>query len=171
MRKPLSLVVPSFVLFIALGCGGKEAPSGGGGSDSPVPTTGGGKPVGDDLRVQGETLAKEALAEFDKAVDEIAEILKIKPDQADAMPKLQAVIDAYRPKMEALAAKRKAFTDPQVKGGFYGAMGSYRGKSIARMDNALGALVAHYRYTKPGPDVVDFLTTKIVPLIEIAHNG
>ncbi|MCU0726398.1 MAG: hypothetical protein MUE73_11505 [Planctomycetes bacterium] len=127
--------------------------------------------MGTELKTQGEALAKEALAEFDRAVDEIAAVLKDKPAPADALPKLLAILESYRPKMEGIAAKRKTFTDPEVKGGFYGHMGSYRGKSVARIDNLLGAMVAHYRYTAPGPEIVEFLTTKIVPLIEIAHNG
>lgn len=172
MRKTCLIVV---VVFLLLGCSDQEQPGPASGPGGAAATAEGaasdqGGSVSTDPKSVGEAIAKEAISEFDKVVAECAEVLAGKPEEAVVLPKLQAIYESYRPRMTALADRRKALTDPREKGGFYSYMGENRGKAVFRMDQALGTYVAHYRMMAPGPKVVEFLTTKVVELIEIAHN-
>lgn len=141
----------------------------GGAPEGATPDKGAG--MNSNLEAEGAAIAKETISEFDNAVAEFASALADKPDEAIAMPKLEAIFAAYRPKMEALAARRKALTDPEAKGGFSRHMDTNRGQAVFRSDQALGIYVAHYRMMKPGPKIVEFLTSKVVGLIDIVHGS
>jgi hypothetical protein len=173
----------SLVLLVAA-CGDRDPPPAGpepaapgpevlaGGPEIPPEPETKGDAVGDyeELNARGEALAKEVIAEFDAAVDAFAAALADKPDDDEGVAKLQAVYDEYLPKMEALGAKRKELPFPEAAGGFNRYMGENRGKAVFRKDNVLGEFITHYRMMKPGPKIVEFLTTKVLELLDVAHT-
>lgn len=123
-----------------------------------------------DYKAAGETVGKEILDTYDAAVAEIAEALADKPEPDVALERVNAIFEAYIPKMEALALKKLALLDDDIQS--WGAVNSYlgenRGKRVYNKDQALSEYMNYYSIQKPDEELKNILAAKISSLIDIA---
>jgi hypothetical protein len=157
IRTLFGLVVT--VAFAATACGG-SAPA-------PADTKAAPAAAGVDYKAQGTAVAKEVIDTFNAAVAEAAALVKDKPAPAAVKPQLQALFDKYKEKMTALNAKRVALGNPEVGFAVAAYMDENRGKAVFAKDNTLGPFIFHYVNEVKDAEVADFLSSKIVTLINI----
>jgi hypothetical protein len=149
-----------------VGCGGKDKAEGTTKVETPKPAAVTETPA----ESEGVAVAKEILGTFDKAVAEIAELVKDKPEAAALKPKLDGVFEKYKAPMTELNAKYLALRakDIQLFGDANGYLGNFRGRHVFEKDNVLSAAMAYYNIQKGEKEIVKFLSLDIVNLIEIA---
>lgn len=123
-----------------------------------------------DYKAEGEAVGKEILDTYDAAVAEVAEALKDKPEPAEAKELIKAVMESYKPKMEALAEKKVALLDVNIR--CWGAVNSYlgenRGKRVFNKDHALTEFMNYYTLQKPDEELTKMLSSTITSLIDVA---
>ena len=119
---------------------------------------------------EGVDVAKEILAEYDKAVAETVELLKEKPEVSVVRPQFEALIAGYQEKMTELNAKYLALRDKDIAlfGDCNGHMGEYRGKHVFEKDQALSTYITYYRSEKEEGEFAELLSNEFFDLLEIA---
>ncbi len=162
------IILSILAVFLVAGCG-KEAPAPATGSSG----TSGGSVTSQALtqaKARGEAVAKEILDTYGKLLDEVHALVKDKPDGAEVAPKLSALVESYRPVMEALGAKRKALADDRnAFAPLNGYLSGNRPQAVSRGDQLLGSIVFHYRGEKPNEEVVNLLLG-LPKILDLATN-
>jgi DNA repair exonuclease SbcCD ATPase subunit len=167
------LLLPLLFVGIAMiipACGGQSGKTD---SSAPVKETqvkqpeSSAQPAGDN---EGTAVAKEILATFDKAVAEVAELVKNKPEAAELKPKLEALYRSYEEKMKALNTNYLALKDKDISlfGAANGYLGENRGKHVFNKDNVLGEYISYYNFQKGEKEIVDMLSSGIVKMLDVA---
>jgi len=153
---------------LLIGCGGKDKAEGTTPVEKPKPAQV--TPVETATASEGVAVAKEILAAFDKAVAEVAELVKEKPEAAVLKPKLDGVFEKYRAPMMELNAKYLALREKDVRlfGEANTYLGEFRGRHVTDKDNLLSGAMSFYNFQKGEKQIVQFLSSDIVNLIEIA---
>lgn len=153
MKTAAMLSLSIVAVLLAGGCGKDEpaAPSGApGGSVTSQALA--------EAKARGEAVAKEILDSYGKLIDEVHALVKDKPEGTEVAPKLAALVESYRPAMEALGAKRKALAeDRNAFAPLNGYLSGNRPQAVSRGDQLLGPIVFHYRGVKPNEEVVNLL--------------
>jgi hypothetical protein len=120
---------------------------------------------------EGVAVAKEILETFDKAVAEVAELVKDKPAPAELKPKVEALLKKYEEPMKALNVKYLALKEKDIKlfGDCNGYLGENRGKHVINKDTVLDQFIYHYsQQEEGGAEIVQLIQKDIVNLLEIA---
>jgi hypothetical protein len=119
---------------------------------------------------EGVTIAKEILDTFDKAVAEVVEIVKTKPEAAALKPKLEALYKSYEEKMKEINVRFLALKSKDIR--LFGAantyLGEYRGKHVFKKDQALGDYVRYYNLEKGDMETVNLISNGIVKMLDVA---
>jgi len=151
---------------LLIGCGGKDKAEGTAKVDQPKPAA----VAETSTESAGTAVAKEILGTFDKAVADIAELVKDKPEAAVLKPKLDGVFEKYKVQMTDLNAKYLALREKDVRlfGDANRYLGEFRGRHVTDKDNLLSPAISYYNFQKGEKEIVRFLSIDIVNLIEIA---
>jgi hypothetical protein len=119
---------------------------------------------------EGVMIAKEILGTFDKAVAEVAEIVKDKPEAAALKPKLEALYKTYETKMTEINGRYKALKNKDIRlfGACNGYIGENRGKHVFKKDQTLSEYVAYYNLQKGDMETVKLISGGVVNMLDVA---
>jgi hypothetical protein len=119
---------------------------------------------------EGVQLAKEILGLFDQAVDEAVGLVKDKPEAAELKPKLEALYKSYSERMAAINPRYLGLKDKDVR--LFGAANTYLGENRGRhdfeKDNKFKDAYVYYNLEKGEKEIVDFLSHKLISIIDVA---
>ncbi len=164
--KKSSLICLLGLIVLLAACGGKDKPAADQAA-APQASAAATAPAGDD---EGVLIAKEILGLFDEAVAEAAVLTKDKPEAAVLKPQLDALYETYAAKMAAINPRFLALRDKDIRlfGAANGYLGENRGKHVFAKDNTLKDAFLYYNLEKGEKEIVDFLSSKLPDLIDIA---
>jgi len=119
---------------------------------------------------EGEAVAREILETFDKAVSEVAEIVKDKPGAAEIKPKIEALFKKYEEIMTKLNTKYLALKEKDIRlfGEANSYLGEYRGKHVFKKNQVLDEYIYHYTTQKGEEEITQMLSKDIVKLLDVA---
>lgn len=118
----------------------------------------------------GIAVAKEILDTFDKAVAEVAVLVKDKPEAAVLKPQLEALYKKYEEKMTAINPRYLALKTKDIRsfGAANGYLGENRGKHVFKKDEVLGEYISYYDFTKGEKEIARLLSKEIIKMLDIA---
>jgi hypothetical protein len=168
-KAALILFLGSIALLAA--CGGGKTASESQPADQVAPAASSASAAGQlPADNEGVQLAKEILGLFDQAVDEAAGLVKDKPEAAELKPKLEALYKSYSDRMAAINPRYLALKDKDVR--LFGAantyLGEYRGRHDFEKDNKFKDAYVYYNLEKGEKEIVDFLSHKLISMIDVA---
>jgi len=119
---------------------------------------------------EGNAVAKEILETFDKAVAEVAALVKDKPEAAVLKPQLEALYKKYEEKMKEINTRYLALKTKDIRsfGAANGYLGENRGKHVFNKDKVLGEYISYYDFTKKEKEFARFLSKEIIKMLEVA---
>ena len=122
------------------------------------------------LKEAGIAVAKEILDIFDKAVAEVAALVKDKPEAAVLKPQLEALYKKYEEKMKEINVRYLALKTKDIRsfGAANGYLGENRGKHVFEKDKTLDEYIAYYDSTKGEKEIARMLSKDIVKMLDIA---
>jgi hypothetical protein len=166
--KKSSLICLLGLIVLLAACGGKDKPAADQAAAPPLQASAApAAPAGDN---EGVLIAKEILGLFDEAVAEAAALTKDKPEASVLKPRLDALYETYAAKMAAVNPRFLALRDKDIRlfGAANGYLGENRGKHVFAKDNTLKDAFLYYNLEKGEKEIVDFLSSKLPDLIDIA---
>jgi hypothetical protein len=119
---------------------------------------------------EGEAVAREILETFDKAVSEVAELVKDKPGATEVKPKIETLLKKYEEIMTRLNVKYLALKKKDIRlfGEANSYLGEYRGKHVFKKNQALDQYIYHYKTQKGEEEIAQMISKDIVKLLDVA---